>query len=155
MIPALIIDIISKVSPILGTALGGPIGSVVGSLISTALGGVDMSNTEQVAKVLQDPANIQKLKELELQLNDLQNARLSAEKEKGAQKLIRPLLALAAMVAIFIDVYFIDYVNDSVVRQIMIMMLIFLVWDIRQIYKFYFGNYDDVPTIPFMMPKKK
>lgn len=150
MFPLAIIELISKIAPTLGKALGEPLG--VGNLISTALGGVDMSNTEEVKKALESPDAVGKLKELELQLTDLQNARLVAQKDTGALKLIRPFLALLAMCALVADIYAIQYVTDKMLNEILIMMLVFLIWDIRQIYKFYFGSSEDLPN-PFIKKK--
>lgn len=152
MFPVKLVEMISKNTPILGAALGGPVGSAVGSLISTVLGGIDMSNTEQVQKALDSPAVAQKLKDLELQFNDLQNARVIAQKDTGGLKLVRPFLALLAMCALVADIYAIQYVTDKMLSEILVMMLVFLVWDIRQIYKFYFGSSDDLPH-PFIKKK--
>lgn len=152
MFPTSIVELISKTSPVLGSALGGPVGGVVGDLISSVLGGVDMTDHESVAKSLQGQQNQDKLRALEMQLTDLQSARLSAEKEQGAQKLVRPFLALLAMAAVFVDILAIQYVTDKMLNEILIMMLVFLIWDIRQIYKFYFGSSDDLPN-PFTKKK--
>lgn len=111
-----------------------------------------MSNHESVKKALEGTQNQDKLRDLEMQLTDLQNARLSAEKDQGAQRLVRPFLALLAMIAVFLDILAIQYVTDKMLNEILIMMLVFLVWDIRQIYKFYFGSSDDLPN-PFMKKK--
>ncbi len=150
MFPLAVIELISKISPKLANILGEPLG--VGNLISTALGGVDMSNTEEVKTALESPDAVGKLKELELQLTDLQNARLVAQKDTGGLKLIRPFLALLAMCALVGDIYAIQYVTDKMLNEILIMMLVFLVWDIRQIYKFYFGSSEDLPN-PFLKKK--
>ena len=150
MFPNGLIEIVSRVSPMLGAALGGPIGGVVGSLISSKLGGVNMSDTAHVAQVLENPIAVQKLKELELQLTDLQNARLQSEKDTNVQKVIRLMLVLFAMLALIADIYAIQYVTDKMLNEILIMMLVFLVWDIRQIYKFYFGSSGDMPQMTFM-----
>ncbi len=145
----LVIDAISKVSPVLGAALGGPVGGIVGSLISGALG-VDMNKPDEVVKALEDPVYLSKLKEVELQLTDLQNARVEASKETGGLRFVRPILAIVAMIAIFADIVLINYVTDRVVNEILIIMLVSLVWDVRQIYKFYFGSGEEAPTSLFM-----
>jgi hypothetical protein len=152
MFPLSVIEILSKASPWLANALGSPVGGVVGDLVSTALGGVNMTDPESVSNALLKPDSKDKLKELELQLTDLQNARLSAQKDSGNLKWVRPFLALLAMGALVGDIYAIQYVTDKMLNEILIMMLIFLVWDIRQIYKFYFGSSDDLPN-PFMKKK--
>ena len=118
-----LIPIISKVSPVLGSALGGPAGSLVGSLISSTLG-VDMSKPEDLISKLTEQSSIDKLKGLELQLKDLQDARSEASKDTGALRFVRPALALFAMVAIFIDILLINYVEDYVVNQILVVLLV-------------------------------
>ncbi len=133
-------------SPFIGNLLGGPVGGVVGDLVSTALGGANMDDLDSVASALERPGVIDKLKELELQLNDLQNARLAAQKDTGVLRFQRLFLALLAMGALVADVYAIQYVTDKMLNEILIMMLVFLVWDIRQIYKFYFGTSEDLPN---------
>ncbi len=149
---ASLIPIISKVSPILGSALGGPAGALVGSLISSTLG-VDMSKPEDLISKLSEPSSVDKLKDLELQLKDLQDARTQASKDTGALRFVRPALALFAMVAIFIDILLINYVEDYVVNQILVVLLVSLVWDVRQIYKFYFGSGEEVPS--FLLKDKR
>jgi|ERR1700684_1828751 len=153
-LPLILIPVISKVFPVLGAALSGPSASLVGSLISNILG-VDMKNPEEmIKKISNDPESTNKLKELEIQLTDLQNARLEASKETGNLRFVRPIMAIFAMLAIFADIVAIEYVNDPVVSQILIIMMIFLIWDIRQIYKFYFGGGDDSSSIGLFKKKK-
>jgi hypothetical protein len=151
LIPDAFVSLISKVSPILGSALAGPAGGIVGSLISNALG-VDMDKHDEVAKKLEDPGCVAKIKELELQFSDLQNARVEASKDQGYLKLVRPLLAIFAMIAIFADIYAIEYTTNDILEQIIIVMLVVLVWYVRQIYKFYFGSGEEVPS--FLLKKK-
>jgi hypothetical protein len=155
MIASVIVDAISKISPVLGAALGGPLGGIVGALISSTLGGVSMDDTGKVLNALQNNPEVpQKLKELELQLTDLQNARNTASKEQGGLRLVRPLLAIVAMLAIVADIVAIQYTTNTMLSQILITMLVVLVWDVRQIYKFYFGSSDDLPNMGFMGKKK-
>ena len=110
MFQSLVVDLISKASPILGSLLGGPFGAVVGTLISKILG-VDMSNQQEVVHVLQNPDTANKLKELEIQLKDIQDARILASTEKGYMQLVRPIMALIAMIAIFVDIFAIEHVS--------------------------------------------
>lgn len=144
--PESLVSIISKAAPVLGTALGGPAGGLVGSLISSVLG-VDMNKPDEVInKIQSDPIFIGKLKELDMQLNDLQNARSFAETDTGILRYQRIFLAIMAMLSIFADIILIEYTSNAVVSQILIIMLVFLVWDIRQIYKFFFGSGEEVPS---------
>lgn len=149
MFPSSVVEVISKVSPLIGELLGGPVGSTVGNLVSSALGGVNMQDSDRVSSALSWSGNVDKLKELELQLKDVQNARQIAGKESGSIKWVRPFLALLAMGALMADIYAIQYVTDKMLSQILITMLVFLAWDIRQIYKFYFGSSDDPPNLGF------
>jgi len=145
-------DAISKISPTLGAALGGPAGALVGAMISKSFG-TETTDPQKIIDKLQDPANADKLKELEIKLTDLQDAREEANKEVGAVKLTRPFLAIAAMGAVFVDLYMINYVQSDIVQEILVIMLVVLVWDIRQIYKFYFGSGENLPFDIFKSKK--
>lgn len=77
---------VAKVAPVLGAAVGGPVGLIAGAagtLISSFLG-VE-PDPASVAKAIQDPATLARLKELELQqisrILDWQDAQLQAELE--------------------------------------------------------------------------
>ena len=59
-------EIVSAVSPLLGAALGGPLGGAAGKLISIGLTGDDKSSDSDIAKALMDPDNLIKLKVVEL-----------------------------------------------------------------------------------------
>ena len=142
MFPLGVIEILSKVAPSLA--------NTIDHLISSSLGGVDMKDSYEVAKALDSPESQMNLKELELQLNDLKNARETASKESPIPRLV---LAIAAMFAVFADIIAIQYVTDKMLNEILIMMLVWLIWDIRQVYKFYFGSSSDAPTFPFMKKK--
>jgi len=142
IIPNSIVNIISAISPVLGTALGGPAGTLVGSLISKAIG-VNMDDPNEVARKLEDPECVHKLKELELQLNDLHDARLAASNETGALRFMRPFLVIVAFLSLFGDILLIMYVDDDIIRQILLAFTGILILDIRQIYKMYFGGWDD------------
>jgi hypothetical protein len=149
-----IVDLISKASPAIGAMLGGPTGGLVGNLVSTALGGVSMDDLEGVSDALSKPESLDKLKELELQFKDLQDARAIAGKETGALRYQRLFLVVLAMGALVADIYAIQYVTDKMLNEILIMMLVFLIWDIRQMYKFYFGTSDDMPRFVKLLGRK-
>ena len=86
-----LIDVVSKVSPIIGTALAGPAGGLVGTLIANTFGADDKNPDDILKKLQADPEAQFKLKQLELQhqealqqieaqkyiaeLNDVANAR--------------------------------------------------------------------------------
>ncbi|HXK00732.1 MAG TPA: hypothetical protein VNF93_02460 [Buchnera sp. (in: enterobacteria)] len=142
MFPNIIISLISKFAPNLGLALGGPASYAVESLISSTLG-VDMkSQDDLINKIKDDPTIIDKLVALDKDFNDVKNAREYGSREIGLYRLVRPIMAFMAMCAIFVDILFIEYIKDTTVKQVLVVMLVFLVWDIRQIYRFYFGQSD-------------
>lgn len=141
-----ITDAISKISPTLGAGLAGPAGAIIGALIGNALK-VDTLDSKKIADKLKEPESIDKLKELELKLADLQDAREEASKETGINKLTRPFLALLSMLALLIDLIAMNFSTSNLVQQVLLIMLIFIIWDIRQIYKFYFGSGENIPFI--------
>ena len=148
MISSLIVDLISKSSPYIGTLLGGPLGGLIGSLVSKALGGIDMNDPQNVITAIQsDPEAAQKLKELEMQLKDLQSARDSASKDKGMLIFIRPLLILLAHVVLAVNIYLITIATNDLLVTVLLVFMYVLVSEIRQMYKFYFGNGDDITPI--------
>lgn len=152
MFPTAIIELIGKASPWLAELMGGRVAGVVGDLVSKVLGGASMVDPESLARSLDAPGAVDKLKELELQLKDLQDARLSAEKDTGMLRYQRFVLAILAMGAVVADIVAIQYTTDKLLSEILVTMLVFLVWDIRQIYKFFFGSSDDLPD--FIHKKK-
>src|ERR1700761_168383 len=76
-----IAGVVGKAAPILGTALGGPIGGLAGALVASALGA---ENTpDAVSKALEaDPASLEKLKEAEL-ANRTEMQRLLVQQEQN------------------------------------------------------------------------
>jgi hypothetical protein len=60
-----IASVVGKAAPILGTALGGPLGGVAGALIASALGTSNDADSVNTA-LSADPAALEKLKEAEM-----------------------------------------------------------------------------------------
>lgn len=71
-----LIDIVKNISPILGTALGGPAGGLVGTAIASLFGANPKDSEDLIKRINSDANAILKLKELEL---DWQKAQLSAQ----------------------------------------------------------------------------
>ncbi len=59
-----LINVISKISPIIATALGGPIGGILASIIGIAFNNKDISTLSHT--IANDPEAAQKLKQIEL-----------------------------------------------------------------------------------------
>src|ERR1700688_2075695 len=57
---------ISKVAPLLGSALGGPMGQSVGALIAAGLGSVSSEPLDLLTLINKNPESLLKLKEIEL-----------------------------------------------------------------------------------------
>jgi len=73
---------IGGVAPILGTIVGGPAGTLVGGLIGSALG-VDGNDPDAVLTAIQDPAQLARLRELELNNKaHLESLAIQAETQK-------------------------------------------------------------------------
>lgn len=74
---------IAKISPVLGTMLGGPAGAAVGGLIAAALGTKDNTPQAVDAAIAADPQAALKLKELETNARlELQRLAVSAERAR-------------------------------------------------------------------------
>lgn len=153
IIPYNLVSIVSKVSPVLGSALAGPAGGIVGSLISSVIG-ADMKDQNDVAKKLDDPDCVAKLKELELQFSDLADARNKFNSYPTSIKVIYLLLTLFAMLSLAADIYLLDFVENPVSQGVLLVVLYFIVNDLRQIYKFFFGSGEDLPLSMFIGKKK-
>lgn len=75
-------NIVGKIAPVVGTALGGPAGGAVGGLIANLLG--TDTDADAVAKAIQsDPSIAVKIKEIELQAQQLHYDAI--DKERQAQ----------------------------------------------------------------------
>lgn len=153
LIPEIIIKTVEKISPFLAEQLIGKNSQFVGGLLSSIMG-VSMTEPEKLAdKILNHPESPQKLSELELQLKDLHDARKHAASESGTSKITRLALVIIAHIALVVNMFMFIKVTNQIVLNILSVLFVFLVWDIRQIYKFYFGNSGDLPNIPFLNKK--
>lgn len=148
--------IIEAGAPVLGTAIGGPIGLVVGALLSEVAKafGVDAANPQDIiTKIKADPEDaknklriIQDNNLVELQkanYADTQNAReLQNDKIKsGIKDPMYPLLAGAITVGFFsclIALYFMNHENPY--RDVICTMLGVLCSNFKDVYNYYFGS---------------
>jgi len=78
-------DVVGKIAPVLGTALGGPAGAAVGGLISSALG-VENSPDRVAAAMQSDPEATAKLVQLQnAHIESLRRMALEAETSRLAE----------------------------------------------------------------------
>lgn len=153
-----LVDIVQKLSPIVGNALGGPIGGVIAALLSHVFGAKDL--TTLGTNIQNDPDAQIKLKEIEEKiqsnvLGEIQSARARDEKmvELAANpnaNLVVSFIALvphllvflvgaAILIIPFVSMFFIDKPNYT--------LLTFMVGNLLIIFSkgcnMYFGNVKD------------
>ena len=151
-----IVDIVSKLSPIVGSALGGPVGGVIATLLAHVFGGAkDLSTL--ATNIQNDPEAQIKLKEIEQQiqaneLGDLQSARNRDEKivslaASPNANFVVSFIALvphmlvfligAAIVAIlFLRIFFGDDTSDALIATILAQLFMVFMKGCNM----YFGN---------------
>jgi hypothetical protein len=168
-----IANAVGKAAPILGTALGGPIGGLAGALVASALG---TENTpDAVSKALEaDPASLEKLKEAEL-ANKTQMQQLLVQQEQNrmqfslnsyqaeaadrdsARKLaaqqpkdfMRPLLAIVLMALTTYIVWAVlgghayDEIKDTTAALTIGTLIGYVLSEAKQVLGFYFGMTQD------------
>lgn len=106
-------SLIGTVAPMLGTALGGPLGGLAGKMVQDALG---VDSIEQATKMLEtDPDALLKLKEAEISFNtrmrelDIDLDKIHAEDRRSAREMAGKTTLLPQIVlgSIFIVGYFV------------------------------------------------
>lgn len=141
-----LIDVVAKLSPIVGTALGGPVGGIVTALLSSFFGAKDIPTL--LANIQNDPEREIKIKEIEEQiqannLGDIQSARARDEKivEMAAAPnanfvvsfiaLVPHILAFMVGGAIFsiamMRMFYIDETNDTLLAVIISQLFIIFI----------------------------
>jgi hypothetical protein len=123
---------ITRVAPLLGTALGGPVGGVIGTLISSVFG-VDSNNPDDLLnKVSSDPdaktklialqnqhqefLQNQVLEQYKVQASDLADARSRQVQlaQMGIHEWIMPTLSLMSMIQFWAYIVFCKYYNSAI-----------------------------------------
>lgn len=155
-------SVVSKVAPLLGSALGSPLAGVALSFISNSFGDKngEFSPEQLLAKITSDPDAAVKLKEIEMkhetelrqiafntyqaQLNDIQNARAAknaTEQFTGKKDWLIPFLVLAA-VGLFGFCLFAAWFSSGSANQIFIYLIGQQSGVYLSVYAFYFSGID-------------
>ena len=108
--------LLGSVAPMLGTAIGGPFGSIAGKMLGDALLGDENATEKQIAKAIQHatPADLVKLKEVEHNFTmtmkelDIKEEQLHADDRASARDMMTKTSMTPQVVlsAIFIGCYF-------------------------------------------------
>lgn len=106
--------IVAAVSPMLGAALGGPLGGAAGKLISQGLLGEDNASGQDIAAALMEPDNLIKLKSIERDFEmrmkelDIDQSRIGAQDRDSARDLAKDtsILPQAILSTVFIVGFF-------------------------------------------------
>ena len=124
-----LVNVVKKAAPLLGTALGGPVGGAVGAVSAHLLGaiasalGVDTTDPDELTSYIEsNPDAVVKLRELEANTK-VQLQQIIAQREKTAQdnlsdrhqadmasdswlsKNVRPLVLIVITTAIVVGIY--------------------------------------------------
>ncbi len=154
--------VLATVAPLLGTALGGPLGTAAGALVASALG-TKPGDTKAASDVLlaASPDNLLKLKEAELQFKqqmaqlgvtedqlqyaDVQSARSMEMTTKSTTPTVLSYVVLGAGLSAFLGVIF-GFVNipkDAATAAIFGSALTYLVTESKAILGYWFGTTQD------------
>lgn len=144
---------VTPFAPILGTALGGPLGGVAGSLIASVFGGSPANPSDLLARIQQDADAAVKLKQIELDHEEtLKKLTLQAQEDsdkdtQDARKMndarddwIRMILASLLIATTIISIRFALTSTDANDEHMLYMVIMYLILEITQIYKYYFGG---------------
>lgn len=163
-----VISLVKGAAPLLGTAIGGPAGTVVGglaggaiSLIGQAFGIEDVEDPEQIYNAIKaDPEAVIKLKQIELDnktelqklalqidqayLQDVQNARqrqIEVERSTGKKDINLYFLAWTVIVGFFgltCTLTFIELPDDS--TGVIFLLFGALIAGFTQVMNYFFGS---------------
>jgi hypothetical protein len=151
-----LIPAVAKAAPVLAGIIGGPVGSAAVSLIANVFGGNALDIPGLIQKISLDPGAQLKLKQIELQLSqvDAQNFSTQVQDNVSARqrevdyinKLGRPDYVVSFL-SIFITMGFFGVITllmftkiCDTYHDIIYTMLGFLGSTFTQIYQYYFGN---------------
>lgn len=154
-----LINIVKKSAPLLGSALGGPIGGLAASIIANAFGSTTTNPSDLIESINKDPDAALKLKELELkhevdlksidsddykaQLTDIQSARereVEIVKALGKRDSMLDTLALSITAGFFAVIIMVFLTRlDKSDHDVLYMLVGILGTTFTQVYQFYFG----------------
>jgi hypothetical protein len=146
-----LLDIVKGVAPGLATALGGPLAGAAVGMLADKLGLPDKTVEAVTAALVSNPANLEKLKEMELEFykidaQDRNSARTREVEMAKADvhfitKNIASLLAIGTLSGSMIMtalIFFVDFPDSQ--ENIIIFALGFLSSSATQVLSYYFGS---------------
>lgn len=95
-------DIVSKLSPVVGTALGGPMGGIIVTLLAKVFGVNNNDITNLAGVISADPEAQVKIKELEKQISDNQLEDMESARERDEKMVTLASAPNAGFVVSFI-----------------------------------------------------
>jgi lipoprotein signal peptidase len=141
-----LIGLVSKASPVLGTALGSPLSGVVLTLIANAVKANPIDLKDIIEKLKADPEADIKMKDMETMVNDLTSARNREIAYTNATKhrdWMLPALSLLVALGFFLTLWIVivmDYQDDQ--KYFMYAFVIGIGVQFAQVYNYYFGRYN-------------
>ena len=146
-----LLNILKTVAPALATAVAGPLGGAAVGMIADKLGLDDKTVESVTAALVGNPANIEKLKEMELEFYKIDAADRDSARKREVEmakadahfitKNITSILAIGVLTgAIFIAllVFFVDFPDSQ--ENILIFVLGSLYGLATQVISYYFGS---------------
>jgi hypothetical protein len=146
-----LLDIVKGVAPTLATALGGPLAGAAVGMLADKLGVPEKTVEAVTAALVSNPANLEKLKEMELEFykidaqdrNSARNREIEMAKADVhfITKNIASLLALGTLAGSMIMtalIFFVDFPDSQ--ENIIIFALGFLSSSATQVLSYYFGS---------------
>lgn len=151
-----LIQTVVKAAPILGDIIGGPVGSTALSLIAKVFDGNPLDIPSLIQKISDDPEAQLKLKQIEVQLNQIDSQNYSTQVQDNVSARQREVEYVSkvghsdyvvSFLSIFITIGFFGVITlimftkvCDTYHDIIYTMLGFLGSTFTQIYQYYFGN---------------
>lgn len=154
----LLLPIVEKAAPLIGAALGGPVGSIGASLLASVFGANPQDPQDLLEKIQADPDAEFKMKQLELQhqdalrmmvaqketieVEDVEDARKSNKGNHILQTLMMVCVGPLVISAIAIVVV-LSKISNDLVEHLLVVLFVTVLWLLKMIFKkvfdFYFG----------------
>lgn len=140
-------SVVEKFSPLIGSALGSPLGGVLVTFIAHAIKANPTDVKDIIDKIKTDPDAEVKIKEMEAMVNDLQNARNREVAYTNATKQrdwMLPLLAVIVVLGFFVTTWVVMFADiDQDEKYFLFCLILGIGVQFAQVYNYYFGRFND------------